>query len=77
MEIKFRGYDKKNKCWRYGHFSESVEGIRRCYNIVVNRKIRYSCYPNSIGQYIGKHDKNGKDLYDLVYWREVFGISLY
>jgi hypothetical protein len=64
MEIKFRGYDEENKCWRYGHFFETVEGARRCYNIVENRETRYYCASDSIGQFIGKKDKNRKELYN-------------
>ena len=63
-DVKFRGWDSENKKWRYGHFFETVEGIMRCYNIVENREVKFYCSPQSIGQFTGKQDRNGKDIYE-------------
>lgn len=66
-EIKFRGYNAKNKEWLYG-----------CY--LINRGEHFICpdgiqpadktsedfqiVPETLGQFTGLHDKDGKEIYE-------------
>lgn len=64
-EIKFRGYNKLNKKWYYGCLSKprSNSSIYTIYDEITTH------YPinveeDSIGQYTGFKDKNGKEIYE-------------
>ena len=34
-EIKFRGFDEENNCWRYGWYTRLVEGARALMQLFV------------------------------------------
>ena len=69
-EILFRGIRKDTHEWIYGFYGEYFDGKKNvpCISVVDNRVITGSlCYeviPETVGQFTGLFDKNGRKIFE-------------
>jgi uncharacterized phage protein (TIGR01671 family) len=78
-EIKFRGWRRKYQCWEYGYLIECpAPELNEIVEVTKSGgRIIAAVERDSIGQYTGLHDKNGREIYEGDLFEHRFGYIVF
>lgn len=63
-EIMFRGKTKEGNKWKYGLLQSSVIDVFNCDPAIDEGFESFTVKPETVGQYVGFKDKNGKRIFE-------------